>query len=189
VRPLFGIFFWIRVVGRENIPAGAAMVCANHSSLLDPVLVALAMGIDNQTHIVGKVEVFRIPVVSALLRKLEMISVDRDITDISTIKSVLGYLKKGEKVAIVPEGTRRRNDDEVVPKIGAVKIAEHAEVQVIPVYIPRKKRMFKTIRIVIGEPYSIAKQKGKRASEEYAQLADAVMCKIKGLGPQIRQPV
>jgi 1-acyl-sn-glycerol-3-phosphate acyltransferase len=188
VRPIFGIFYWLKIIGRENIPPGAAMICANHSSLLDPFLIAFAFGIDHQTHIVGKKEVFRIPVISPLLRKLGMISVDRDITDVSTIKGVLGYLKKDEKVAIFPEGTRTRQDGEVTPKIGAVKIAEHAEVQIIPVYIPRKKRMFKTIQIVIGEPYGIARQKGKRTVEEYAQLAGAVMCKITALGPQVRQP-
>ena len=41
LRPLLYLFFPVSAVGVENIPAGGAVLCINHSSAWDPVLVAL----------------------------------------------------------------------------------------------------------------------------------------------------
>jgi len=183
-RVAFGIFIRLDVQGRENIPDGAALICANHSSIIDPVFLAFAFGIGCFTHFIAKVELFRIPVLSSLIKKLGAISVDRDGLDVGTIRSTLSYLKQGEKVAIFPEGTRSSKDDEVAAKRGAVKIAEHSGVPVVPVFIPRKKRMFRKLNLVIGEPYCITKEKeSKRTQEEYSALADMLMEKIKSLNP------
>jgi len=178
-----GIFYWLDVSGRENIPDGAALVCANHSSMLDPFFIAFAFGINCHMHIIAKLVLFKIPVLSAVLRKLGMISVDRDILDTRTIKMTLGYLKKGEKVTIFPEGTRVTEDDSVEAKNGAIRLAEHSGVPVVPTFIPRKKPLFRKIPIVIGVPYPVEKVKGRRTPEEYADLSDILMGKIKDLNP------
>ena len=186
VRFFIGIFYRVDILGRENIPDGPAMICANHSSMLDPFLLVFAFGIDCQIHIMAKAELFRIPVLSQILRKLGMIRVNRGMTDMATVKSTLGYLQNGEKVAIFPEGTRTATDDSISAKNGAVRIAERAGVQVVPFFIPRKKPLFHKIPVVIGVPYRIEKQDEKRAAEEYAELADRLMEKIKALNPKAR---
>jgi 1-acyl-sn-glycerol-3-phosphate acyltransferase len=103
-RAALGIFFRFNVTGKENIPDGAAMICANHSSYIDPIFVAFAFGIEHYVHFIAKIELFRVPVLSAIIIKLGAISVDRGVLDVKTIKDTLGYLRKGEKVAIFPEG-------------------------------------------------------------------------------------
>ena len=185
-RAAFGLFFWFDVKGKENIPEGGAMICANHSSMMDPIFVAFAFGIDCFTHFIAKVELFRIPVLSAVIVKLGAISVDRGVQDIGTIKVTLGYLKKGEKVAIFPEGTRSSVDDSIAAKSGAVRLAERAEVPLVPIFVPRKKLIFRKTPLVIGEPYYIEKVTGKRTQGDYAQLADILMGKIKALNPGAR---
>ena len=182
-RVVIGIFFWIEVKGKENIPEGAAMVCSNHSSLIDPLFVAFAFGIDSFIHFIAKVELFRVPILSAVISGLGAISVDRGILDVKTIKRTLGYFKNGEKVAIFPEGTRASEDDYIAAKSGAVKLAEHAGVPIVPVYIPRKKLLFRKMPLVIGMPYSIEKPRVKRTPGEYSSLADVLMGKIKSLNP------
>ena len=180
------LFYNITIVGKENIPKGAAMACANHSSKIDPFLLAFVFGIEEQLHIIAKVSLFKIPLIARIIRKLGMISVDRDMSDVTTIKNTLAYLKKGEKVGIFPEGTRVSRDGEVKAKSGAVKIAERAGVPVIPIFIPRKKPLLRSrkITVVIGEPFVIEKQTEKRTPEDYTAIADDLMDKIAALDPK-----
>ena len=178
---IFKVLFFYKVTGRENVPDGAALICANHSSLIDPIIVSHAIGIHDFLHHVAKAELFSIPVVSAVVTKLGAISVDRKKSDISTVKSTLEYLKNNQKVSIFPEGRRVAAEDEAAAKSGAVKIAEHTGVPIVPVYVPRKKPPFRRLKVIIGEPYSIEKTSGKRALVDYARLSEDLMCKIESL--------
>jgi 1-acyl-sn-glycerol-3-phosphate acyltransferase len=179
---LFRTFYRLRVVGLENINDGAAIICANHSSLLDPIFIAVVMGKNLQLHFIGKVELFRTPFVSWLVKGLGAISVDRSKADIGTVKAALNYLKMGKKVGIFPEGTRAAEDNVHEAKLGAIKIAERAGTPIIPVNLPRKKPLFSKVTVVIGEPYIIQRQKTKRTSEDYEQLSNDMMNKIAELG-------
>lgn len=185
-RAAIGILYRLQVSGRENIPADAVIICANHSSNFDPFLVAFAFGINCHLHIIAKAELFRIPLISQILRKMGMISVNRGILDVSTIKSTFRYLQKNEKVVIFPEGTRASKDGSVSARSGAIKLAEHADVPIVPVYVPRRKPPFTRVHLVIGEAYRIDKQESKFTSDEYTQLANALMEKIKTLNPEPR---
>jgi len=171
------------MIGRENIPSGAAMICSNHSSLIDPVFIALACGIKYNPHFIAKAELYKVPVLSAVITKLGAISVDREMKDVATIKSILQCFKNGEKVVIFPEGTRNPRGEKITSKLGAVKIAERTGVPLIPMYVPRKKRLFSKMPMVIGEPYNIVKESGKRSAEEYALLTEDLMGRIEALKP------
>ena len=182
-RVLLGVIYGFGVKGRENIPEGAVMICANHSSIYDPIFIAFAFGIENHVHIIAKAELYKIPILSTIVKKLGAIRVDRGILDVNTVKETFSYLNKGERVAIFPEGTRRSVENAVAAKSGAIKIAEHAKVPIIPVFIPRKKPLFSKISLVIGEPYLIEKSDIKRTPDDYAQLADVLMSKIEAMNP------
>ncbi|MCL2365685.1 MAG: 1-acyl-sn-glycerol-3-phosphate acyltransferase [Oscillospiraceae bacterium] len=184
VRVIFSIFFRIHINGREHIPSGAAMVCANHSSVLDPIFVAFAAGSEHFLHFIAKVEIFKTPVLSFIVMKLGAISVDREMRDITTIKQSLSYFKNGEKVAIFPEGSRADKADEITAKTGAVKIAERAGVPIVPIYVPRRKHVFSRVNLVIGVPYHIEKSESKRTPEAYLQLSEQLMTTIEKLGAQ-----
>ena len=181
-RFFLGIFYRFTTTGSGNIPDGAALVCANHSSNADPFLIAFAFGIDRHMHIIAKAELFRIPVISFFMRRMGMIRVDRGILDLATVKTSLGYLKSDGKVVIFPEGTRVASDDAVAAKIGAIKLAERARVPIVPVYTPRKKRLFRKTEIIIGKPYTIDKLKEKRSLEDYENLTAELMHRISELG-------
>ena len=177
--------FRIKTIGHENLGDGAAMICVNHSSMLDPIFIGISLGKKYQAHFVAKVELFRTPIISWFVKGLGAISVDRTKADIGTIKESLNYLKKGKKVVIFPEGTRATEDNELSAKHGAIKIAERADVPIVPIYLPRKKPIFSKVTIVFGEPYKIEKQKIKRTNEDYDRLANELMDKIKQLGMSV----
>jgi 1-acyl-sn-glycerol-3-phosphate acyltransferase len=180
--PFVRFFRPFEVLGSENISAGAAMVCANHSAMIDPFMIALALGIGSHVHVMAKIELFKIPVISQILSKLGMIRVNRDVLDGASIKSTLGYLKMGDKVVVFPEGTRASVYDEGAVKSGAVKIAERAGVPIVPVFIPRRKPFFRKSKLIIGEPYYIEKQREKRTAEDYARISKDLMRRIHALG-------
>ena len=185
----FAIFYRVKYVGRERIPDEAVLICANHSGYSDPFLVALAFGSTKQIHIVAKAEIFKIPVISQIVKKLGMISVERGNSDVKSIKTILRYLKDNEKVAMFPEGTRSRQDDEVVAKNGAIMIAERSGVPIVPVFVPRRKPLFRPLTVVIGEKYLISKSAEKRTAQDYTLLASALMEKIKNFNPSTKSPI
>jgi len=179
--PFICFFRPFEVIGKENKVAGAAMVCSNHSAMIDPFQIAIAFGIDDNVHVIAKIELFRIPVISTILWKMGMICVDRSTNDIDSIKMSLLYLKNGEKVVIFPEGTRLSEFDAHAAKSGAVKLAERAGVPIIPVFVSRKKPIFRKSKVVFGEPYFIERPKEKRHADDYTKLSEELMEKIQAL--------
>jgi len=184
--PVIRFFRPFDVIGEENRISGAAMVCSNHSAMIDPFQIALAFGIDTNIHVIAKIEIFRIPVLSTILWKLGMICVDRSINDIASVKASLAYLKNGEKVVIFPEGTRLSEYHSSVAKSGAIKMAERAGVPILPVFLSRKKPIFRKSKVVFGKPYFIEKQESKRTVEDYSALSEELMNKIQALDPDIK---
>ena len=71
-RPLNGFFVFVyylvtlvanilhpvTVIGRENLPEHGALLCPNHNSNWDPVLVALKVPVNYRLHIMAKKELF-----------------------------------------------------------------------------------------------------------------------------------
>ena len=57
---------------------------------------------------------------------------------------------------------------------GRVRIASRMKVPIVPVYIPRRKKVFARTEVLIGEPFLV---EGK-THEDYVELADGVMERI-----------
>jgi 1-acyl-sn-glycerol-3-phosphate acyltransferase len=184
VAAMLALLFRLKPAGRGNIPDGPVMLCANHSSNFDPFIICIAAGMENQLHIMGKVELFKIPVFSWLIRKIGMFPVDRGNNDVGAIKTSLRYLKAGEKVVIFPEGTRVKSDNAVAVKTGALRIADAANVQIMPVYIPRKKPLWGKCPVIFGKPFDINPERKKMTSEDYHEKAGLLMEKILELKPE-----
>ena len=84
------------------------------------------------------------------------------------------YLKRGDKIFMFPEGTRTGEDNMVDAKTGAVRLASKMDAPIVPVYIPRRKKLFSRVQLLIGEPYSVEGHN----HNEYEQLADGIMERI-----------
>jgi 1-acyl-sn-glycerol-3-phosphate acyltransferase len=145
------------------------------------VIISLAAGIENHLHYMGKAELFRVPVLGAVLRRIGSFPVRRGQNDVNAIKTSLKYLREGEKIAIFPEGTRVRTEEGADAKSGAVRIADQMSVPVIPVYVPRSKKLFHTCTIVFGPPYLVNPDKKKMTQTDYSAAADALMANIASL--------
>ena len=181
-RPFVGLWFPMKVYGRENIPEGGALVCGNHSSGVDPVLVAFALTRKRPIVPMAKESLLRIPILGRFLKLVGAFPVKRGETDLAAVKHAMKKLREGEYVVVFPEGTRIRSREEGKPKTGAAMLACRTGVPVLPMYIPMKKRIFRLNRIYIAPPMEL-KPEGKRPTAgDYERMTAELMDRIYDCG-------
>lgn len=182
VKPFFCLFHPVRAVGLEHMPAGGAVLCANHTALTDPLFVCFANPIRCLIRPMAKVELSRVPLIGPLLGKAGVIYVDRGHADVKAVKAALSWLKGEGKLLIFPEGTRVHAGEHVDAKGGAALFATRTGTPMVPVYVTRKKPWFRATTVVIGEPFYPQIQGRKATAEELEEITDTVMEKIHALG-------
>lgn len=174
----------IRVEGLENIPKDEPVVlCPNHSSNWDPILLICALGREANLRIMGKNQLFKIPILRTFLRKMGVFPVDRGNSDIGAVKNSIQALRDGSTLLVFPEGTRvRGKKKDVRPKGGIAMIAIRSGAKLLPVYIGVKKRLFSKVPILFGKPFDPEYTGRKGTAEEYQANADEVMRRAYELG-------
>ena len=173
----------IKVVGKENeIASKNYLICANHMSMLDPVVIGAA--IKHNPRYMAKAEVMRVPVLKSLLKALGAFSLDRGGSDVAAIKKTINMLKDGESVVMFPQGTRHKGvDPKTTPvKFGCSMIAQKAEVGVRPVFIKVKNHRVKIFRktvVIIGEEITYDKlREVSNGGEDHKAAAEYIFSKI-----------
>lgn len=160
VRCVGRLFFGLRFQGMDRFPEeGGALVCSNHQSYFDPVL--LGGFCNRRMNYLARESLFDSRLFGGLIRWYDAIPVRRDGMSISGLKATLKRLKQGELVVIFPEGTRSA-DGEIAPlKSGFCMLAKKAKVPLVPVAIsgafdvwPKSRRLPRLARItmVAGDP-------------------------------------
>jgi len=137
VRAVLGVYMRLyhrlELQGAEHLPpSGPALVVINHASLLDvPALMVLDPYPDTAT--IAKASLFKVPVISWLLRQWGAIPVERQGRDSTGVRALLSVLRNGQVLAVAAEGRRTRSGR--LEPINAVlaKIAVSAGVPVVPV--------------------------------------------------------
>lgn len=153
VAPIIHLLFPCRTVGLENLPEGGALLCANHVSGWDPIVIALNLPRDSRLTILAKDQLFRIPLLGPFLRKLGIIPVKRGESDLNAVKSSLKALNGGNRLLLFPEGTRVEEQGDVEAKGGAAMMATRTGVPMIPIYCGGKHKFLRKTTIAFGEPY------------------------------------
>jgi len=172
----------IRVKGRENIPDTPVILACNHSAFSDPIFVIVCADLPTLPRTMAKKQLLHIPVLGWLYRKLGAFPVDRDGADVAAIKTAMKTLRNGNKLLIFPEGTRIRKGKQSEPHSGTMLIATRTQTPVLPIYLTKRKRLFRKIDLVFGEPY-LPETAEKRATEqELTALSADLLNKIYRLG-------
>ena len=172
------IIYPTKVIGRKNLPKGKAILTANHTSNLDPIL--LLANTHEKKYTLAKKELFKNKLYSAILKSYGAISIDRAGTDITAIKTSLKILNKGKKLIIFPEGTRNKSED--VSKMGEAKtgtamIAIKSKTPVVPVWFSRRPKAFTKTIIKIGEPFELSEFYGQKLTEDVLKKATDIIIK------------
>ncbi|HIT53070.1 MAG TPA: 1-acyl-sn-glycerol-3-phosphate acyltransferase [Candidatus Fimivicinus intestinavium] len=123
------------VHGLENIPTGACVFVSNHQGLFD---IPTLLGYLDQPHgLIAKKEADKIPMIRTWMRYLGCIFLDRENarSAMESLREGVALLQKGYSITIFPEGTRSRGEAMGEFKNGAFKMAEKAQVPLVPVRI------------------------------------------------------
>lgn len=178
LRPLLWLVFPIRVVGLENLPEGGALLCANHPSNWDPVLIGLALPVDSRIMFMAKDQLFHIPVLSFLIRHLGAFPVKRGASDLAAIKTAMRCLQEGNRLLVFPEGTRSEYHGEQTAKGGVTLMATRTGTPMVPIYCGKRHRLLRRTTIAIGKPYTPTIAGRRPTAEENQKAADAILTRI-----------
>ncbi|MCL4500107.1 MAG: 1-acyl-sn-glycerol-3-phosphate acyltransferase [Chloroflexi bacterium] len=180
-----------RVIGRENVPkTGGALLCGNHVSYIDPPALGARSG--RLVHFMAKLELFQIPVLGFLIRKVGAFPVKRGTADRAALKKAIELLQSGEVVGMFPEG-KRSLDGELQPaEAGVGMIVLRAKVPVIPVALVNTEKLlpphsfllkFSRVTVVYGTPVPLEDlydQSGREAVEEAGRRIMAAVGELLG---------
>lgn len=176
----------LRARGAENVPRrGPVLLVANHSSVLDPPLIAgLA---PRPVSFLAKAELFAIPLFGALLRRLNARPLRREGADPAALRTALRLLKDDGALLVFPEGTRGEEGTLRPPKAGAGMLAVLSGAQVVPVYVegsgralPRGARLPRPGRVTVsfGPPMHFPPKSGEERKDHYEAVSREMMTAI-----------
>ena len=180
----------VTIEGMEKLPKSGVLLCPNHSSNWDPVLLGLRLPINYRLHVMAKEELFRNPLLGWAIRKLGAFPVSRGENDITTVRTALQAIKDGDNLLIFPEGTTVRNGIGYIDglpahaKAGVAMIGVRSGATLIPVFMDGEKKPFHRTRIIFGDPYEPHYSGRRGTSEEMQKIADDLLKEAYALGGQ-----
>lgn len=184
---IFRLCTWqtpLRTFGKENIPKGGAVICANHVHNSDPFYITYSFQRKDKIWIMAKEEIRHYFVVGPLLEWLGFIIwVKRGKSDVGAVKQCLRALKGQEKLLIFPEGTR--HDEIGEGKTGAAMMAIRTGVPILPVYISPQRRRFHRTHVYIGEPYQPFTEDRRATAEDYVKVTADIMDHIRAIKERV----
>jgi 1-acyl-sn-glycerol-3-phosphate acyltransferase len=192
--------FRFQVSGEEHIPReGGAVLAINHISYIDFIMAGYgARASKRLARFMAKKEVFDHPVTGPLMRSMHHIAVDRADGQ-KSYDDAVRYLRDGEIVGVFPEATISRSFLVKELKTGAVRMAEDADVPLIPLILWGTQRLFtkdhpkdfsrhKTISVTIGEPMRPSDGSAHQKTQELHAAMTAMLDKAIKEYPAEEQP-
>ena len=152
--------------GLENVPKDTAVLyTGNHRSFYDIILTYPK--VPRPTGYIAKKEMVKVPLLSTWMKNLHCLFLDRENVKegLKTILEAVEKAKSGISICVFPEGTRNKTADTFLPfHEGSFKIAEKAQVPIIPMTIVNSAAVFEdhfpkikkaTVIIEYGKPIYI----------------------------------
>jgi 1-acyl-sn-glycerol-3-phosphate acyltransferase len=175
----FRLLFTYDCLGEEKIPAGGAIIAANHPSYLDPVLLSLQ--VRRPIRFMAWDALFRIPLLGALMKLFGAFPVDvRPGRGGQAYAEARRLVEEGELVGIFPEGRRSRSGwMEERLREGAARLALETGAPLVPATITGAFRAWPyfravpnlaRIRVRYHDPIDPAAWRGRPPEEATAAL-------------------
>lgn len=174
--PFVKVLFRVTVENSPEINDKKLILCANHISVMDPIL--LAVFYRRKIRFIAKKELFKHKIFIKLFNNLGAFPVDRQGNDLKAIKKSLEILKNDEVLGIFPEGTRVTNVSEENIKVGIGLLAYKSESDILPVFIEGNYKLFRKMKIKFREKIKIEDYKNISKNEIFEKITKDVYHKI-----------
>lgn len=153
----FRLMGW-KVRGVENLPPeGPVILAINHVSLWDPIVAA--SGLPRQVSYMAKEELFSVPLLGGIIRRLGAFPVKRGQGDMSAIRQALAVLKEDRILGLFPEGTRSKTGEIQKGLPGMVLLMEKSKAPIVPVKVYGTRHILTkgwgNIAMVVGKPITV----------------------------------
>jgi len=170
--------------GRENVPlTGPLIVACNHASYMDPV--ALGVACPRPLSYMAKIELFSMPILGPLIKRLNAYPVERFQSPIAGIKKSVEMLREGKALGIFPQGTRVRNGVGEFQE-GVALLASLGKAPVVPARIfgSDHATSFHQIKVAFGPSLQLPADR-KASREDLANFTADIMRAIQELRPSL----
>jgi 1-acyl-sn-glycerol-3-phosphate acyltransferase len=178
------------VQGRERVPRhGGLIVASNHISFWDPPMIGSAC--PRELHYLAKDELFRTPVLGAMIRAYHAIPIRRGVADLAGMSRAIETVRGGAALLLFPEGSRMRDGELHPARPGVGLMAVHADVPIVPCFVTGTDRPGRwwhrgaRVRIAFGEARAWRDLAGEGdlapGRALYQRVGDAVMREIAAL--------
>ena len=182
---------------RRSAP-NAVIVTSNHSSNLDPVVLAstLMPKLGRRLQWLGKKELFAWPVVGLIARNGGVHAVDRGSADIEAFRLAKRILDEGHALFVFPEGTRSHDGSLGEGRDGVAVLALRTGAPIVPIGIsgsyerwPRGQKLPHPggrVTVRVGSPFRLADVLPSDGDRRTAKAAatDVIMRRIAALLPE-----
>jgi 1-acyl-sn-glycerol-3-phosphate acyltransferase len=192
----------LRVEGIENIPLhGAVILVPNHVAVLDPILTGSRIAKRRPVRALAKESLFRTPIISFVMRKMEHIPVHRgSATAADALQAAESRLiEKQQMIAVYAQGTVPKDLTTIGKlKTGAMRLALATEATVIPIaqwgaqdIFPRGENVLKSLwqalihrpvhRVVIGTPFKLESDSAAHETLRLQATLEEMVTELRGL--------
>jgi len=182
VRFLLQVIWRLEVHNEENVPlSGGVVISPTHKSYFDPPVIGAAL--PREAHYMAKKELFRVPLLKNVIKKLNAFPVDRVGFSRDAIKKSIELLERGDAVVIFPEGHRQKGDivvGECKPGVGVICL--HSKAPVLPVLIVNSQQWtrLKKIEVWFGDLIRLDFDKGDN-NFNYRMMSELIKERIEEL--------
>ena len=183
---LMRLLFRLEARDAVRVPAtGPVLLVSNHSSYLDPPAVGGVAS--RKLSFLAKAELFRIPVLGPVLRRVGARPIRREGADPAAMRTALRVLEEHGALLIFPEGSRGPEGVLRPAKAGAGMLAVMSGAPVVPVYVsgsgrawPKGRRLPRPgrVTVVFGEPLRFEATGGGDRRQQYEAASHAMMAAI-----------
>lgn len=148
----------VELEGLERIPAsGGVILVANHESLFDPWILALAT--PRPVRFMAKSELWRHRLVGAVMESFGAFPVERGAGDATAMSHAAGLLSAGQVLGLFPQGTSKQKSPRRYHR-GAARLALATGAPLLPVTLigtrgkpwPWRER---STRVIVGEAIEV----------------------------------
>lgn len=154
---------------------GGKVIVSNHVSFIDPFIVSACFPLRRMHFVIADVVMGK-GLRRILLRGMGGIEIKRDIFDVECIKKSIHVLNDGHLLSVFAQGHIDRTESIDGLKSGAVLMAIRSKTPIIPVYIIKRKNLFKRQIVIVGEELDCSAAVSGRipTADEIAAATDAL---------------